>query len=660
MEIIYGLNIYPLAIESRRNTMIILSCNRMRKFFGVDQILDNVSFAINQGEKIGLVGANGAGKSTLFKIITGEYPYDSGELYLSKNLSIGYLEQNAPLSSDSTVFDEVLHVFDDLIDMEKELRSLEQEIAEKSMSPSCENLDRLMDTYAHKSEEFQHRNGYGYRSELRGVLKGLGFSEEGFEQPIHQLSGGQKSRVNLAKLLLKKPDILLLDEPTNHLDMEATEWLESFLKTYDGTILLISHDRYFLDEVVDKIYEIENQQLTQYHGNYSFYVEKKKTFYEQQLKEYQTKQKEIEKQEEIIRRFKQHGTEKLAKRAKSREKRLAHLSPMDKPILMNESARIRFETQIKSGEDVLQVEDLSKNFDQNLLFTNVNFQIYKGERVGLIGPNGIGKSTLFKMILGLLPPDAGRIQLGHNVYTGYFDQEQSSLNMANTIIDEIWGENIHLTQTQVRTMLGSFLFKGEDVFKSIATLSGGEKSRVALLKLMLSKANFLLMDEPTNHLDIASKEALEEALLNYDGTLLVISHDRYFLNKIATKILVLSSNGVEEYLGNYKYYQEKKRILEDLSSESPEVMKTKTQIKEERRKEKERLQRERLVRKAQEELEKKITTIEEKLRHFEQQMCQEEVYSSPQKSKEIHEETNRLREELEALYAQWEAFLDKK
>ncbi|WZL73786.1 ABC-F family ATP-binding cassette domain-containing protein [Clostridiaceae bacterium 35-E11] len=638
--------------------MVILSCNCINKFFGVDQILQDISFAINQGEKIGLVGANGTGKSTLFKVITRQYPYDSGELYLSKNLSIGYLEQNAPLSSLCTVFDEVLHVFDDLIEMEKELRSLEQEIAQKSIAPLAEDLEQLMDLYAHKSEEFQHRNGYGYRSEIRGVLKGLGFSEEGFEQPITQLSGGQKSRVNLAKLLLKKPDILLLDEPTNHLDMEATEWLESFLKSYDGTILLISHDRYFLDEVVDKIYEIENRQLTQYHGNYTFYVEKKKAAYMQQLKEYQAQQKEIEKQEEIIRRFKQHGTEKLAKRAKSREKRLERTSPIDKPMLINESAKIRFETQIKSGEDVLQVTDLSKSFGENQLFTNVNFDIYKGERVGLIGPNGIGKSTLFKMLLGLLSYDTGRIQLGHNVYTGYFDQEQSRLNLSNTIIDEVWGENIHFTQTQVRTMLGSFLFKGEDVFKSIATLSGGEKSRVALLKLMISKANFLLMDEPTNHLDIASKEALEEALLNYEGTLLVISHDRYFLNKIATKILVLSSDGAEEYLGNYKYYQEKKHLLEDLSLQTPEVTKTKTQLKEEKRKEKEKLQQERLAKKAQEALEEQISVIEEKIKHFEQQMCQEDVYSNPEKSKELHEETNRLKEELENLYIQWESNLE--
>ncbi|QEK13110.1 ABC-F type ribosomal protection protein [Crassaminicella thermophila] len=635
--------------------MIVLSCNSITKSFGIDIILENISFTINAGEKIGLVGANGAGKSTLFKIITGKYPYDSGELYLSKNITIGYLEQNAHLSPTNTVFDEVVHVFDDLIQMEKELRSLEQEISKQSLDPS-KSLDKLMDLYAHKSEEFQLKNGYGYRSEIRGVLKGLGFSEDEFYQPIIELSGGQKTRVGLAKLLLKKPDILLLDEPTNHLDMDAIEWLESYLKFYNGTILIISHDRYFLDEVTDKIYEIENKHLTQYNGNYTYYVEKKKILYEQQLKDFLQQQKEIEKQEEMIRRFKQHGTEKLAKRAKSREKRLEHMTFIKKPTRFNQRAKIRFETQIKSGQDVLEVDNISKSFGKNNLFKNVSFKVYKGERIGLIGPNGIGKSTLFKILLKQVSYDTGFINFGHNVHVGYFDQEQSSLNNKNTIIDEIWQENIHFTQTEVRTLLGSFLFSGDDVFKQISTLSGGEKSRVSLLKLMISKANFLLIDEPTNHLDIESKEALEEALINYDGTLLVISHDRYFLNKVATKIMVLSQDGIKEYLGNYKYYQEKKKQLEAPST-IVETQKTKTQLKEERRKEKERKKEERRIIKEREALEEKILLLEENLRNLEQEMCKEAVYSDAEKSKQIHEESAKLKIELDKLYQKWEEYL---
>ncbi|WP_129600272.1 ABC-F family ATP-binding cassette domain-containing protein [Anaerophilus nitritogenes] len=635
--------------------MIVLSCNEIYKSFGIESILENISFTISSGDKIGLVGSNGAGKSTLFKIITGIYPYDKGELYLSKNITLGYLEQNSTFDSSHTIFEEVVKVFHHLIDMEEELRNLEIQISKESTS--SESLNKLMDLYAHKSEEFQNKNGYGYKSEIRGVLKGLGFLEDEFEMPIHHLSGGQKTRVALAKLLLKKPNILLLDEPTNHLDMDAIEWLEAFLKSYKGSIILISHDRYFLDQVVEKIYEIENRNLTPYTGNYSFYVKRKKENYEQQKKAYLSQQKEIQKQEEIIRRFKQHGTEKLAKRAKSREKRLDHVSLLEKPIYLEEKAKIHFETQIKSGEDVLFVENLSKSFDQNQLFKNVTFSIYRGERVALIGPNGIGKSTLFKMLLEKISYEEGLIKLGHNVYIGYFDQEQSDLNISNKIIDEIWEENTSFTQTQIRTILGSFLFQGEDVFKEISTLSGGEKSRVSLLKLMLSKANFLLIDEPTNHLDIASKEALEEALISYDGTLLIISHDRYFLNQVATKILVLSSDGVEEYLGNYEYYHEKKNESIEYNQEK-EYQKTKTQLKDEKKKEKEKQKEEKKIKKEQESLEANILFIEEEIKQLEIQMCKEEIYTNPEESKKIHEKTSDLKKELEILYEKWEYYLE--
>ncbi|WP_053955818.1 ribosomal protection-like ABC-F family protein [Inediibacterium massiliense] len=635
--------------------MIVLSCNEIYKSFGIESILENISFTISTGDKIGLVGSNGAGKSTLFKIITGIYPYDKGELYLSKNINLGYLEQNNNFDSSHTIFEEVLKVFSHLIELEEELRNLEIQISKESTS--SESLNKLMDLYAHKSEEFQNQNGYGYKSEIRGVLRGLGFSEDEFHMSIHHLSGGQKTRVALAKLLLKKPDILLLDEPTNHLDMDAIEWLEGFLKSYKGSIILISHDRYFLDQIVEKIYEIENKFLTPYTGNYSFYVKKKKENYEQQKKAYLAQQKEIQKQEEMIRKFKQHGTEKLAKRAKSREKRLEHISMLEKPVFLEEKAKIRFETQIKSGEDVLFVENLSKSFGENQLFRNVSFSIYRGERVGLIGPNGIGKSTLFKMLLEKIPYEEGIVKLGHHVNMGYFDQEQSDLNLSNKIIDEIWEQNTSFTQTQVRTILGSFLFQGEDVFKEIATLSGGEKSRVSLLKLMLSKANFLLIDEPTNHLDIASKEALEEALKSYDGTLLVISHDRYFLNQVATKILDLSSEGIKEYLGNYEYYHEKKNESIEYSEET-QPQKTKTQLKDEKKKEKEKQKEEKRIKKEQEALEEKILIIEEKIKQLEHEMCKEEIYTNPEESKKIHEKTNEFKKELEILYEKWEYYLE--
>lgn len=641
-------------ILSSRDIMIILSCNGIFKSFGINLILENIGFSINAGERIGLVGANGSGKTTLFKILTGQYAFDSGELYLSKDVTLGYMEQSSMSESGLTVYEETLLVFDQLIKMEDELRRLEHQISTEGSSSTSTILDRLMNQYAHKSEQFENLNGYGYKSEIRGVLKGLGFSEEEFAQPMVELSGGQKTRVSLAKLLLKKPDILLLDEPTNHLDFEAIEWLEGFLKSYQGTVLIISHDRYFLDQIVGKIYDLENRKLVQYNGSYSNFVSKKIILFDQKLKEYTEQQKEIDKQQELIRRFKQHGTEKLAKRAKSREKLLAHMDVIDKPMKFNKRAKIKFETQIKSGDDVLDVEGLCKSFSTNLLFKDIDFKLYRGERVGLIGPNGIGKSTLLKLILGSQSADSGTINVGQNVHISYFDQEQALLNLNNTVIDEIWQENINFTHTEVRSLLGSFLFTGDEVFKNIANLSGGEKTRISLLKLILSKSNLLLMDEPTNHLDIASKEVLEDALVNYDGTLFVISHDRYFLNKVATKILSLSKEGMKEYLGNYDYYYEKKKEAEQLKVEEPLQLKTKTQLKDQKRKEKDRLEEARKHKLQQKDIEKQISELEEKLQNLHYLMCQEEIYSNPEKSKQVYEKTNLHKLELEELYVQWE------
>jgi ATP-binding cassette subfamily F protein 3 len=636
--------------------MIAISCNNINKSFGIDVILKDISFTVNIGDKIGLIGKNGTGKSTLFKILSGQIPYDSGDIFMAKNMNIGYLKQDPDFDENKTIYEECIPIFRNIIDMEKNLRDLELEISKYENHDSPE-FKKLMNSYSNLLEEFNKNNGYGYKSEIRGVLKGLSFKDEDFNKPIYQLSGGQKSRLNIAKLLLKKPDILLLDEPTNHLDIDAIAWLENFLKNYSGTLMIISHDRYFLDQVVGKIFEIENHSIIGYEGNYTKFVEYKKDLYENQLKKYQQQQKEIERQEEMIRRFKQHGTEKLAKRAKSREKALEKIDIVEKPTLNNYRTRIKFDTDIKSGREVLKVQNLSKSFEDSPLFSNVNFDIYRGERVGLIGPNGIGKTTLFKILLGKLDYNGGNINIGHNVFLGYFDQEQSNLNEDNNLIDEVCNENPKISIPEARNLLASFLFTGDEVFKKVGDLSGGEKSRLSILKLMLSKANFLLLDEPTNHLDLPSKEVLEEALTGYNGTILTISHDRYFLNKVATKILEMSKEGIVEYLGNYDYYVEKKRLLESSEEESSDNIKTKTQLKEERRKEKLKKTKRKKQRLMLKELEAKIAALEDQIAHLELMMCDEDIYSNPDKSREIHEKHESIKTQLENLYEKWEEII---
>ncbi|RKD29053.1 ribosomal protection-like ABC-F family protein [Thermohalobacter berrensis] len=632
--------------------MIVLSCKNISKSYIVDKVLDNISFTINNGEKIGLVGLNGTGKSTLFNILSGKLSRDEGEIYIAKNTKIGHLEQNTQINSDKTVFEEVLQIFNPIIEMEQKLRELEKEITIEGKKEDSQRLQPLMEEYSRLTEEFTNKNGYGYKSEIKGVLKGLGFKEEQFDQPIYQLSGGQKSRIALAKLLLEKPDILLLDEPTNHLDIDAIDWLEKFIKEYKGAAIIISHDRYFLDATVSKIFYLSNSNLKVYDGNYTTFMKKRKKEMELLYKKYEEQQKEIKRQEEIIKRFMSYGGKRYIRQAQSRQKMLDKMKKIDKPENDRKKAKIRFIPKVKSGNDVLKVEQLKKNFDDFQLFNNVNFRIYKGEKVGLIGPNGIGKSTLTKMIMGKIKPTDGNIIIGHNVNLGYYDQEQADLNPEKTVIDEIWDDNPSLTYYQTRKMLGQFLFHGDDIFKEINDLSGGERSRVALLKLMLSEANFLLMDEPTNHLDIDSKEVLEDALINYEGTVLVISHDRYFLNKVTDKILELGRNGIKEYLGNYDYYLEKKNEL-NLSIEEETPKKTKTQLKAERKKEREKQKERRRVRQKIKKLEEKINKYEEKLEELNHLMCQPDVYSNPEKSKEVHQESEKIKEELDMLYEEW-------
>ena len=634
--------------------MIVLSCNNLNKSFGIDLVLENINFTVNENDKIGIIGVNGTGKTTLFKIISGIYGYDSGDIYTSKDCEIGYLEQNTNFHSENTIFEEVLEVFKDIIDMENYLRELEDKIAKESSNSNSTNLEKLMNEYSHKLELFSDINGYGYKSEAKGILKGLGFSDEDMSKPISILSGGEKTRVLLGKLLLKKPNLLLLDEPTNHLDSEAIEWLEVFLKQYKGTVILISHDRYFLDQVVNRIFEIHNKKLKSYNGNYSKFLEISATEKEIEQKKYDDQQKEIKKQEESIERLKAYGREKHLKRARSKEKSLDKVEILDKPESYRKKAKIEFNPTITSGNDVLKLRNVSMGYGERILFKDLNLDIYRGEKVALIGANGIGKSTLFKIIMKELTPYSGEIKFGTNVNVSYFHQEQKTLDLNNTIIDEIWNNNPNLTQTSIRSMLGSFLFQGEEVFKQISTLSGGERARIAILKLILSNANLLLLDEPTNHLDIDSKEVLEQALSGYTGTIFTISHDRYFLNTVVDKVLVLDENGITEYLGNYDYYIEKKKQIQDLSQIEENEEKTKTQLKDEKRKEREQRELEKKNRIKRQNIEKDIEETELKIEELDILLCQEEVYSNPEKSKQVSQEKISLEDKLANLYDEWE------
>ena len=637
--------------------MIVLSCNNLNKSFGIDSILENVNFTVNEYDKIGIIGVNGTGKTTLFKIISGIYGYDSGDIYTSKDCEIGYLEQNTNFHSENTILEEVLEVFKDVIEMEKYLRDLEHKISEESSNTNSTTLEKLMNEYSNKLEAFSDMNGYGYKSEAKGVLKGLGFSDEDMDKPISILSGGEKTRVLLGKLLLKKPTLLLLDEPTNHLDSEAIEWLEVFLKQYKGTVILISHDRYFLDQVVNRIFEIHNKKLKTYNGNYSDFIKASAIEKELELKKFEDQQKDIKKQEKSIERLKAFGREKHLKRARSKEKALAKVDVLDKPEAYRKKAKIEFNPSVTSGNDVLQLRDISMGYGERILFKDLNLDIYRGEKVALIGANGIGKSTLFKIIMNEITPLSGDIKFGTNVNVSYFHQEQKTLNLDNTIIDEIWEDNKQLTQTSLRTMLGAFLFEGEEVFKKISTLSGGERARVAILKLILSNANLLLLDEPTNHLDIDSKEVLEEALSSYTGTIFTISHDRYFLNTVVDKVLVLDENGITDYLGNYDYYIEKKKQVQEMNTVEVVEEKTKTQLKEEKRKEREQREAEKKNRVKRQNIEKEIEETEAKIEEMDVLLCQEEVYSNPEKSKDVSLQKASLEEKLSALYEEWESLM---
>ena len=665
---------------------MILSCSNICKSFGENDILKQVSFHIEDHEKAAIVGINGAGKSTLLKVLIGKLAADDGVVTWAKGASIGYLAQHQDLEGAETIYDALLEVKKPVIQMEARIRSLELEMK----SASGDELETKLSEYSRLNHEFEMADGYSYQSEITGVLKGLGFTEDEFSKPITALSGGQKTRVSLGKLLLTKPDILLLDEPTNHLDMESIAWLETYLRNYSGAVIIVAHDRYFLDRVVTKIIELDMGHCTVFSGNYSAYSDKKAMLRDAAIRAYLNQQQEIRHQEAVIAKLKSFNREKSIKRAESREKMLDKIDRLEKPVQTNDSMDIRLEPDVVSGNDVLTVTDLSKSFDTQTLFTNVDFEIKRGERVAVIGNNGTGKTTLLKIINGIIPADSGQIRLGSKVHIGYYDQEHQVLHMDKTLFQEIQDTYPNMNNTQIRNTLAAFLFTGDDVFKLIRDLSGGERGRVSLAKLMLSDANFLLLDEPTNHLDITSKEILESALNRYTGTVLYVSHDRYFINRTATRILDLTDGSFINYIGNYDYYLEKKEDVEaafaarqmaqtaanhPTGTNSPQAASTASGISSNRTSQtamtassagspadgkidwKAQKEEQARLRKRQNELKKiedKIHELETRDGEIDELLSQEDVYTDVSRLMELNKEKESIQKELEVLYEKWE------
>ena len=640
---------------------MILSCNHIDKAFGTKQILKDVSFHVEEREKTAIVGINGAGKSTLLKIIMNQLPADSGEVTLSRGASIGYLAQHEAVSGEHTIYEELLEVKKEIIEMEEKIRSLELDMKHQQ----GEELTATLDLYHRLSTEFENRNGYAYKSELIGVLKGLGFEESEFDKSVATLSGGQKTRVALGKLLLSKPDIILLDEPTNHLDMNSIAWLETYLLNYQGAVIIVAHDRYFLNKVVTKVVELDNGHATVFLGNYSDYATKKAMLRNAQLKAWMNQQQEIKHQEQVIARLKSFNREKSIKRAESREKMLDKIDRLEKPTELNSEIHLQLHPRVESGEDVLKVEHLSKAFDSQQLFSDLNFSVKRGEKVAIIGNNGTGKTTILKIINSVIEADAGSFTLGSKVHIGYYDQEHHVLHMEKTLFEEIADDYPTLTNTEIRNTLAAFLFTGDDVFKQIKDLSGGERGRVSLAKLMLSEANFLILDEPTNHLDIVSKEILEHALNQYTGTVLYVSPDRYFINQTASRILDLTGNTLVNYIGNYDYYLEKReeltRIYAPETSVSSVEQSTAAAIassgKDEWQKRNEEQARERKRQNDLKKTEDQIQKLEARNQEIDDQMCLESVYTDVAKCMELNKEKTENANKLEALYEVWESLM---
>lgn len=629
---------------------MVLACQNISKAYGITEILNNINFHIEAKEKLAIVGINGAGKSTLLKIIMGEEEADEGQVVIGKDISVGYLAQHQDSYYDKTIFEELLSVKQDVIELQEQIRQLEQNM--KNLEGT--ELETALERYTRMNHTFEQQDGYAFESQVTGILKGLGFEEADFNRPVSELSGGQKTRVSLGRLLLSRPDVILLDEPTNHLDLNSIAWLENYLKSYDGAVIIVSHDRYFLDKIVTRVLELENTKSTIYHGNYSYYATKREEVRLSKYRAYMNQQAEIKHQEAVITKLKQFNREKSIRRAESREKMLDKLERLEKPQQVNDEMRLTLTPDIESGNDVLYIEGLSKSFGEHTLFTNIGMDIKRGERIALIGNNGTGKTTILKIINQLLPKDSGKIILGAQVHIGYYDQEHQVLHPDKTIFDELHDTYPDMTNTRIRNVLAAFLFTGEEVFKEIRDLSGGERGRVSLAKLMLSNANFLILDEPTNHLDITSKEILENALKNYTGTILYVSHDRYFINQTATRILDLHDGGITSYIGNYDYYIEQQLVSTARAEEKAAVVREETENKKDWKRSKEEQAKERKRRNDLKKTESQIEELENLISSLDEEMALPENATSAAKLSELTRQQAKANEELEQLYELWE------
>lgn len=631
--------------------MIVLSVNGLTKSFLSENILENVTFSISDRDKVGIVGDNGSGKTTLFNLLIKDLSADSGDINFAKNINLSILKQNISYTSDKSVYEECLEVFEKIILLEKEIRELEIEMGNKDLSE--EEIRKLFDIYESKRHYFEENNGYSYNSKIRGVLFGLGFLEQDFSKSVNNLSGGQKSRLHLAKILLKPSNLILLDEPTNHLDIESIQFLESYLREYRGSCLIISHDRYFLNAVCNKIFSIENKKLKSFNCGYDEYISRREKDFEVNRHLYEKQQKEISRQKEIIQRFENYGNNRFIKQASSRRKLLDKMDLIENPEIYKNSMKLKLVPEVKSGKDVLTISDLSMGFNDKILFDDINLNVYKGDKIGLVGKNGVGKTTLFKIICNNLEAIKGKCDLGARVSIGYYDQEQKTLSNQNTVMDEFWDAYPKMNNFEVRSHLAKFNFFDEDLFKSVGELSGGERARLELLKLMLSKSNFLLLDEPTNHLDIESKEVLENAIVDYSGTVLTISHDRYFLNKVVNKIWYLEEGKITEFYGNYDYFLEKLNEKDEVE----EKLISKTEIEKEKKKKKEKEKEERAKKQKLKEIENKIFEIEEKIEICNKDIQNPEIFNDKDKFLQIGEDLSRLIKEKEKLYLEWENYL---
>lgn len=630
--------------------MILLQINQLSKYFGAELILSNIKFEIQKNDRIALVGRNGAGKSTLLKIIAGHLSYDKGEIIKPKEVTIGYLEQHTGLDSSKSIWDEMMTIFEHLQQKEKKIRELEKEMSDPNLLLNEEKYNRILHEYDRLQNEFKNLGGYQYEADIRSVLHGLNFHSYDYSTPISRLSGGQKTRLALGKLLLSKPDLLILDEPTNHLDIDTLSWLEQYLQNYDGAILVVSHDRYFLDKVVNQVYELSRLKIKKYVGNYSKYLVQKAEEFEREMKLYEKQQDEAKRLQDFIQRNIARAS--TTKRAQSRRKMLEKMNFIEKPIENEKSAKFSFQIDRQSGNEVLHVQDVTIGYGQTPISRGISFNIYKGDSIALVGPNGIGKSTLLKSIVNKLNIIDGHIQFGTNVTIGYYDQEQANLTTNKTVLNELWDDYPDKTEKEIRTVLGNFLFSGEDVLKTVADLSGGERARLSLAKLMMKNANFLILDEPTNHLDIESKEVLENALIDYPGTILFVSHDRYFINRIASKVIELSDHGVKEFLGDYDYYVEKKIELNELNELSSKNN-TETNVKKDYEKEKQSKKMDRQRKRRIEEIQKLTEEIEEKIQKNEEWMYAPENASDHEKLAMLSQENEELENQLNALLDEW-------